>query len=51
MIPATVAEERSKFTLEGNVIPDTAFISSISFIDFDTNDVPRHWLDWSRRAF
>lgn len=37
--------EPPKFTLERNVIPDTTFISSITFTDFETNDVPRHWLD------
>jgi transglutaminase-like putative cysteine protease len=37
--------EPPKFTLERNVIPDTAFLSSIAFVDFDTNDVPRHWLN------
>lgn len=36
--------EPPKFTLERNVIPDAAFISSIMFIDFDTNDLPQHWL-------
>jgi len=37
--------EPPKFTLERNVIPDAVFISSITFIDFDTKDVSRHWLD------
>lgn len=37
--------EPPKFTLKKNAIVGSAFLSSITFTDFETNDVPLHWMD------
>ena len=37
-----------RFRLDGNVVIDPAYVSDLKFEDYDTNDVPAHWLDQMR---
>ena len=47
-VPDTAAFEPPMFSLKQNVAVDTLYIENLYYTDFETNDVPKKWLDYLR---